>query len=157
MTIKYFVRKNLNDPDMVTCPVCNGSGKIVGSITSPSLPEPRENIQLSCPHCGGSGEITTGKFFHYKVGQVFLYGEARVNDDDREQEYNLGFVSDDFSKIEEYKKANHITSFIDYPASLVFYAKNETLYDTFEEAQAEVDRLEAEYTPDKARENFVLA
>lgn len=153
MQIKYFVRKNIDEPVMATCPVCNGTGKITGTITSESLPEPKEDVELSCPECNGTGEVYTGKILHYKVGQVFLYGEAKVEDEDKTVEYNLGFVSDDINKIEEYKKSNHITSFLDYPAALVFYAKNETLYDTFEEAQREAEELESQY---EAREQLEL-
>lgn len=156
MIIKYFIRRNLNEPEMVECDTCHGTGKITGTITSAALSEPKEGVELSCPVCNGCGKVATGKMFHYRVGQIFIYGNAKVEDNGEEKEYSLGFVTDDIDKIENYKKTNQITSFIDYPGALQFYAKNEELYDTFEEAQAEADKLEKEYTSEKARDNLKL-
>lgn len=146
--IKRFFLRSINEPELVDCPTCNSSGKIVGTLISDALEAPVKDTILSCPKCGGSGKIATGKVLHYTVSTVYIYGEATVNDDDKTQDYFLGFVCDDETMIEKYKEQNGITSFITFPGALRFYGKEETLYDTVEEAEAAKVEAEASWTPE---------
>ena len=147
MIHKYFLR-GINEPELVECPTCHGTGAIKGTLTSDALDAPIENTTLSCPKCNGSGKISTGKMLHYAVGSVYIYGEANVTDDDKTEEYFLGFVCDDESMITKYKEQNGISSFVIFPGALRFYGKSETLYDTYEEAEAAMKVEEENWTPD---------
>lgn len=147
MIKRYFIRE-INDMEMVECDVCGGTGKIIGTLTSDKLPEPVENTTLSCPICGGQGKVATGKILHYTVSTVFIYGNASVEDDGRTADYLLGFVCDDESLIDNYKKTNSISSFVDYPGALKFYGNSEPLYDTYEEAVAVMNEKEANWKPE---------
>jgi len=147
MVKKYFVR-NVNDPEMVTCTACNGTGTIKGTLTSDALEKPIEDTTLSCPICNGQGKIATGKIIHYAVGTVYIYGSASVEDEDKKRDYVLGFVCDDESMIENYKKQNGISSFVDFPGALRFYGTSETLYDTYDEAKAMADKMDSEWKPE---------
>lgn len=146
--IKRFFLRSINEPELVDCPTCNSTGKIVGTLISDALEAPVKDTILSCPKCGGSGKIATGKVLHYTVSTVYIYGEATVNDDDKTQDYFLGFVCDDETMIEKYKEQNGITSFITFPGALRFYGKEVTLYDTVEEAEAAKVEAEANWTPE---------
>ena len=147
MIKKYFLR-SINEPELVECQTCHGTGAIKGTLTSDALDAPIENTTLSCPKCNGSGKISTGKILHYAVGTVFIYGEANVTDNDETQEYLLGFVCDDEKVINDYKEKNGISSFIKVPGALVFYGKGETLYDTYEEAEAAMKTEEENWSPE---------
>ena len=147
MIHKYFLR-SINEPELVECPTCHGTGAIKGTLTSDALDAPIENTTLSCPKCNGSGKISTGKMLHYAVGSVYIYGEANVSDGDESREYLLGFVCDDEDMITKYKEQNGISSFVTFPGALRFYGKSETLYDTYEEAEAAMKVEEENWTPD---------
>lgn len=152
MTKKYFIR-NTNDPELITCATCNGTGTIKGTLTSEALEKPIENTTLSCPVCNGQGKVSTGKIIHYAVGTVYIYGSASVEDNEETRDYVLGFVCDDETMIDNYKKQNGITSFLDFPGALRFYGASETLYDTLEEAKEVADKMESEWKPELKLEN----
>lgn len=145
MVHKYFLR-SINEPELVECQTCHGTGAIKGSLVSDALDAPIENTTLSCPKCNGQGKVSTGKMLHWAIGQVFIYGEANVSDGDESMEYLLGFVCEDESIITTYKEQNGISSFVKVPGALRFYGKSEVLYDTLEEAQAALAKAEAEWT-----------
>lgn len=145
MVKKYFVR-NINEPELVECPTCNGTGAIKGTLTSDALDAPIENTTLSCPKCNGSGKISTGKMLHYTVGTIFIYGKADVTDNDETKDYLLGFVCDDEKVINDYKEKNGISSFLRFPGALSFYGNDEVLYDTYEEAEAAVKTAEENWS-----------
>ena len=147
MIKKYFV-KSTNEPELIDCPVCNGTGVIKGTLTSEALDAPIENTTLSCPKCNGSGKVSTGKVLHYAVGTVFIYGDATVTDNGETQDYLLGFVCNDEQIIKDYKEKNGISSFVKVPGALVFYGKGDTLYDTYEEAEAAMKIEEENWSPD---------
>lgn len=147
MIKKYFLR-SINEPELVECQTCHGTGAIKGTLTSDALDAPIENTTLSCPKCNGSGKVSTGKMLHWAIGTVYLYGEATVTDNDETQEYLLGFVCDDEEMINRYKEQNGISSFVKFPGALRFYGTTETLYDTLEEAEAAKIEAEANWSPE---------
>ena len=147
MIHKYFLR-NINEPELVKCPTCDGTGAIKGTLISDALDAPIENTTLSCPKCNGGGKISTGKMLHFTIGSVYIYGEANVTDGDESREYLLGFVCDDEEMITKYKEQNGISSFVMFPGALRFYSKSETLYDTYEEAEAAMKTAEENWTPE---------
>lgn len=145
MIHKYFLR-SINEPELVECQTCHGTGVIKGTLTSDALDAPIENTTLSCPKCNGQGKVSTGKMLHWAVGQIFIYGEASVTDNDETKDYLLGFVCDDEEMISKYKEQNGISSFVMFPGALRFYGKSETLYDTLEEAEAAMVEAEANWS-----------
>ena len=145
MIHKYFLR-SINEPELVDCKTCNGTGVIKGTLTSDALDAPIENTTLSCPKCNGQGKVSTGKMLHWAIGQIFIYGEASVTDNDESKDYLLGFVCDDEDMISKYKEQNGISSFVMFPGALRFYGKSETLYDTLEEAEAAMAEAEANWS-----------
>lgn len=147
MIKKYFLR-SINEPELVECQTCHGTGAIKGTLTSDALDAPIENTTLSCPKCNGSGKVSTGKVLHWAVGTVYIYGNANVADNDETQDYFLGFVCDDEETINRYKEQNGISSFVKFPGALRFYGANETLYDTLEEAEAAKIEAEANWSPE---------
>lgn len=147
MIKKYFLR-SINEPELVECQTCHGTGTIKGTLTSDALDAPIENTTLSCPKCNGSGKVSTGKVLHWTVGTVYIYGNASVTDNDETQDYFLGFVCDDEEMINRYKEQNGISSFIKFPGALKFYGTTETLYDTLEEAEAAKIEAEANWSPE---------
>lgn len=147
MVKKYFLR-SINEPELVECQTCHGTGAIKGTLTSDALDAPIENTTLSCPKCNGSGKVSTGKVLHWAVGTVYIYGNASVADNDEAQDYFLGFVCDDEEMINRYKEQNGISSFVKFPGALRFYGANETLYDTLEEAEAAKVEAEANWSPE---------
>lgn len=145
MIHKFFLR-SINEPELVDCKTCNGTGVIKGTLTSYALDAPIENTTLSCPKCNGQGKVSTGKMLHWAIGQIFIYGEASVTDNDETKDYLLGFVCDDEDMISKYKEQNGISSFVMFPGALRFYGKSETLYDTLEEAEAAMAEAEANWS-----------
>ena len=146
--VKKFFLRSINEPELVECKTCNGTGAIKGTLTSDALDAPIENTTLSCPKCNGSGKVSTGKMLHFAVGTVYIYGEATVSDNDETRDYLLGFVCDDEDMISKYKEQNGISSFVTFPGALRFYGKSETLYDTYEEAEAAMKVEEENWSPD---------
>lgn len=146
--IKRFFLREINEPELVNCSTCNGTGIIKGTLISDALEAPIENTTLSCPNCNGSGKVSTGKTLHYAIGTVYIYGEASVSDEDDSKEYLLGFVCDDEKMISQYKEQNGISSFTVFPGALRFYGKSETLYETVEDAEAALKDAEANWKPE---------
>ena len=146
--LKRFFIRDINEPELIECGTCGGTGRIKGTLTSDALDAPIENTTLSCPKCNGSGKVSTGKILHYTVGTVYIYGDATVTDNDETREYFLGFVCDDETMIDKYKEQNGISSFVIFPGALRFYGKSETLYETFEEAEAAMKEKEENWKPE---------
>lgn len=146
--IKRFFLRNINEPELVECKTCSGTGIIKGTLISDALDAPIEDTTLSCPKCGGSGKVSTGKNLHYAVGTVYVYGEASVTDGDKSCDYLLGFVCDDEDMIAKYKEQNGISSFVVFPGALRFYSKSETLYETLEDAEAALKEAEENWQPE---------
>lgn len=147
MIKKFFIR-NINEPQLIECPTCKGTGVIKGTLTSDALEEPIKDTTLSCPKCNGQGKVSTGKMLHFAIGTIYIYGNGSVSDNDETKEYFLGFVCDDETMITKYKEQNGISSFVDFPGALRFYSADETLYDTIEEAQAVLEEKEKNWEPE---------
>jgi hypothetical protein len=46
-----------DEPKMIPCPDCGGTGKAPLPLDNLPGPKPAELIEIECPTCGGTGEV----------------------------------------------------------------------------------------------------
>jgi hypothetical protein len=46
----------MDDPKLIPCPECGGTGKV--PLCLDNLPTPSRPLEIDCPACGGAGLVT---------------------------------------------------------------------------------------------------